>query len=101
MLLQQFHEHINNKNYFNSNTELLLAVSGGKDSMVLADLLVKSNLSFTVAHCNFCLRAEEADRDEEFVTNYFNQKGIKVYTKKFSTSEYAQKNNLSIQMAAR
>jgi tRNA(Ile)-lysidine synthase len=101
MLLQQFHEHINNKNYFNSNTELLLAVSGGKDSMVLADLLIKSNLSFTVVHCNFCLRAEEADRDEEFVTNYFNQKGINVYTKKFSTYEYAQKNNLSIQMAAR
>jgi len=101
MLFQQFREHIINKNYFNSNAKLLLAVSGGKDSMVLAELLEKSKLSFTVAHCNFCLREMEADRDEEFVKNYFNQKKIKVYTKKFSTSEFARENNLSIQMAAR
>jgi tRNA(Ile)-lysidine synthase len=101
MLLQKFQLHIKNKNWFNPSAKLLLAVSGGRDSMVLADLLEKSGINFSAAHCNFCLRGEEASRDEEFVINYFTNKEIKIFTKRFSTKTFATENNLSIQMAAR
>lgn len=101
MLLQQFQKHINNKKWFNTDSKLLLAVSGGRDSMVLADLIEKSNLTFSVAHCNFCLRNNEANRDEEFVLDYFGNKNTKVFSRKFNTAEYANKKKLSIQMAAR
>lgn len=79
----------------------MLGVSGGKDSMALADLLLKAGYNFSVAHCNFCLRKEEADLEEAFVVSYFQEKNIPVFSIRFNTQEHADANKQSIQMAAR
>lgn len=79
----------------------LLGVSGGIDSMVMADLFEKAGFPYTIAHCNFGLRGNESDKDEKFVIDYFSKKNILVFTKKFNTSKYATDLKISIQMAAR
>lgn len=81
--------------------KVLLAISGGLDSMVLLDLAVKSNLNFAVAHCNFQLREDESDGDEQFVKSYCLDKSIKGYFQKFDTKQFAEDEKLSIQLAAR
>lgn len=82
-------------------TKLLVAVSGGIDSMVLCDLLLKSNYLFEMAHCNFQLREEESNKDESFVIEWGKRHEIKVHSIQFDTKAYAKKNKVSIQMAAR
>ncbi|MAQ69780.1 MAG: tRNA lysidine(34) synthetase TilS [Flavobacteriales bacterium] len=82
-------------------TRILLALSGGVDSIVLFHLFQKMNCDFAIAHCNFCLRGHESDDDEKFIYSLSQANGIKVFVEKFNTKEYAQKNNISIQMAAR
>ena len=79
----------------------LLAISGGVDSMVLSNLFLNNNLSFSIAHCNFQLRGKESDDDELFLSKWCTDKNIKFYKKKFSTEEYCKKNKLTIQMGAR
>ncbi|MFP5041398.1 tRNA lysidine(34) synthetase TilS [Parasediminibacterium sp. JCM 36343] len=83
------------------NTHLLLAVSGGIDSMVMVDLFHKAGYSFTIAHCNFQLRGEESTRDEMFVKALGEKYNKEVLVKLFNTKEYATSNKLSIQVAAR
>lgn len=100
-MLSLFIKNIESKQLFTKNHKLLLGVSGGKDSMVLADLLLKAGYNFSVAHCNFCLRKDEADLEEAFVVSYFKEKNISVFSTRFNTTEYANENKLSIQMAAR
>lgn len=100
-MLSLFIKNIESKQLFTKNHKLLLGVSGGKDSMVLADLLMKAGYNFSVAHCNFCLRKEEANQEEEFVTSYFKEKNTPVFSIQFNTEEFANTNKLSIQMAAR
>jgi len=80
---------------------LLLAVSGGVDSVVLLDVLSKLKLELTVAHCNFQLRGKESDSDEQFVKRLSEQYGIPFYSKRFDTNTFAKANQLSIQEAAR
>ena len=80
---------------------VLLAVSGGIDSMVMADLASKSVHKFAVAHCNFHLRGDESDGDETFVREWAANKGIPYYKRDFDTDEYASTHGLSIEMAAR
>jgi tRNA(Ile)-lysidine synthase len=101
MLLQRFQNNILSKNLFAKHSKLLIAVSGGKDSMALAELIEKSGYKYSVAHCNFCLRDEESKRDENFVQDYFKTKQKTVYTKRFNTLNYSKEKNISIQMAAR
>ncbi|MDO8368553.1 MAG: tRNA lysidine(34) synthetase TilS, partial [Saprospiraceae bacterium] len=79
----------------------LLAISGGLDSVVLAHLFQQSNLPFAIAHCNFQLRGAESDRDELFVQKIALDFEVPFFVKCFETREYAEKNGLSIQMAAR
>ena len=81
--------------------KLILALSGGIDSMVLADMLLQSKADFVLAHCNFHLRGEESDGDEKFVRDYAERKGLTVYVKQFDTLSYAEEHKLSIEMAAR
>lgn len=100
-MLSAFIKNIESKQLFTKNHKLLLGVSGGKDSMALADLLLKAGYNFSVAHCNFCLRKEEADLEEAFVTSYFKEKNIFVFSTRFNTTKFANENKLSIQMAAR
>ena len=86
------------KNRFkNLKQKLLVSVSGGLDSMVLCDLLLKSDLDFSIAHVNYKLRKKESDFDENFVKNYANQKQINFYSISHDLSTY----NKSIQAKAR
>ena len=82
---------------------MLLAVSGGMDSMCMADLCLQSlgADSFAVAHCNFSLRAEESDGDEALVREWSEQNGIELFVKRFDTTGYARERGVSIEMAAR
>ena len=83
------------------NKRLILALSGGIDSMVLADLLLKAKVDFVLAHCNFHLRGEESDGDEQFVRDYAERNGLKIYVKQFDTVDYAKTHGVSIEMSAR
>ncbi|MBR4391188.1 MAG: tRNA lysidine(34) synthetase TilS [Bacteroidales bacterium] len=84
-----------------ANKKIILAISGGIDSMVLADLLLKAKADFVLAHCNFHLRGEESDDDEQFVRDYAERNGLTLYVKQFDTTCYAKEQGLSIEMAAR
>lgn len=81
--------------------KILVAVSGGLDSIVLLELLVKSGCSVGIAHVNFQLRGEESDQDEVFVIELASAYKVPVYVKRFETKNYAMTNGISIQMAAR
>ena len=81
--------------------KILLALSGGIDSIVLFDLLVHCGFSISVAHCNFKLRGKESDADEVFVRSLCKKYAIPCFVKSFETEAYATKNKISIQMAAR
>lgn len=102
-LVQKFQKHWQ-KNFCHlspANCQLILAVSGGADSVVLVDLVEKSGFSYTIAHVNFQLRGEESERDETFVRSLGEKYGKEVLVKKFDTKLYALANKLSIQEAAR
>ena len=79
----------------------LVAVSGGVDSMVLANLFIQNNLNFSIAHCNFGLRAEESNADQEFILSWSRKNKIKYFSSKFNTIEFCEKSNVSIQEGAR
>ena len=81
----------------------LLAVSGGIDSMCLADLWVRcfGSDSCSIAHCNFNLRGEDSDADETLVTAWAEEHGVRIHKVSFETVQYASENGLSIEMAAR
>ena len=100
-MLNRFQAYINRYHLIAESDRLILALSGGIDSMVLADLLLKSKMSFVVAHCNFHLRGEESDGDEQFVRDYAGRNGIRCYVKHFDTEQYAAEQGVSIEMAAR
>jgi tRNA(Ile)-lysidine synthase len=79
----------------------LLAVSGGVDSMVMANLFIESGFDMGIAHCNFGLRGKESDRDEAFVKAFAKKNKVPFYSIQFNTKAYADKHKVSIQMAAR
>jgi tRNA(Ile)-lysidine synthase len=80
---------------------ILLAVSGGIDSTVMAHLFHQSGLRFAIAHCNFYLRGKESEEDAVFVKKLANKFNVPFYLKKFETSAFASGKGISIQMAAR
>jgi len=84
-----------------SEKPVLIGTSGGRDSMVLCHLYLLSDIPFTIAHCNFNLRAKESDEDETFVRQWAENHQIPIHVKSFDTLEFANENGLSIQMAAR
>lgn len=100
-LLQQFIEHIKKQHLFSPKDKLLLAVSGGVDSVVLCELCKQAGYDFIIAHCNFNLRGEESERDELFVRELGKKYGVEVLVEQFDTTEYAAENKLSTQEAAR
>ena len=100
-MLDQFKAYINRCNLIAEGDRLILALSGGIDSMVLADLLLKTKVDFTVAHCNFHLRSAESDGDEKFVREFAEKHGVQCFVKHFETEKYAEENGISIEMAAR
>ena len=99
--LKQFQQLIKQQNLFQPKDKLLLAVSGGVDSVVLCELCNQAGYHFTIAHCNFQLRGEESERDENFVKELGEKYNVEVLVKNFDTNKYAEENKLSIQVAAR
>lgn len=100
-VLKKFESHINTHLSFLKDKKLLIAISGGLDSIVLTHLSIKSKLQIALAHCNFNLRGQESDDDENFVIDLANKLDIEVFVQHFDTQNYAESNKLSIQMAAR
>lgn len=100
-LLQAFQDFIANEQLFAPRDRLLLAVSGGLDSVVLCELCHQAGLQFQLAHCNFQLRGAESNRDEAFVLELARRYGSEWITTRFDTAEYARTHRLSIQVAAR
>lgn len=100
-LTDKFKVHVKDKNLFSEKDNLLLAVSGGIDSVVLCEICKQAGFSFKIAHCNFQLRGEESIRDEKFVTELAKKHGVEIFVKKFETENYAKENKLSIQETAR
>ncbi len=100
-MLAKFQEHIENQFPELKVKKFLLACSGGLDSVVLAKLCHKIDLDFDLAHCNFNLRGAESDHDENFVKNFANDLGIRLFVNHFDTIGYVNKNKVSVEMAAR
>ncbi|HEY8689742.1 MAG TPA: tRNA lysidine(34) synthetase TilS [Chitinophagaceae bacterium] len=100
-LLQKFTDFIKKENLFQAKDRLLLAVSGGVDSVVLCELCKQAGFDFVIAHCNFQLREDESGRDEQFVRELAKKYSSEIFVKKFETEKYAEQNKLSIQVAAR
>lgn len=100
-LLTSFVSYIKSSHLFSPKDKLLLAVSGGVDSVVLCELCKQVGYDFIIAHCNFQLRGEESERDELFVRQLAKKYGVGAEVKKFDTEKYAAENKLSTQEAAR
>ncbi len=100
-MLNEFKSHIEQHFSFLKNKKLLVGVSGGIDSVVLSFLLSKLNFDITLAHCNFKLRGNESDEDEEFVKNLTYTSSKQTLTTSFDTKNHAKSHRVSIQIAAR
>lgn len=100
-MLQEFLKYIEANHLIRKGERVLLAVSGGIDSMVMSDLFLRSGYETGIAHCNFCLRNKESDKDELLVRKYAEDHKIPFYNIRFETEKYATNKGISIQMAAR
>jgi tRNA(Ile)-lysidine synthase len=92
---------IDSRCLFSRNDKVLLAVSGGIDSVVLSHLFRQAGLNFAIAHCNFGLRGDESNTDAVFVEQLAQQLKVPFFLKKFRTKAAASDKSISIQMAAR
>jgi tRNA(Ile)-lysidine synthase len=101
MLPEKFIENIKEQKLFQWGDTLLLAVSGGIDSVVLCHLCLTAGYRFEIAHVNFGLRGAESDEDEQFVRQLADNYQVPVAIKNFETAAYAANMKLSIQEAAR
>ncbi|WP_345274878.1 tRNA lysidine(34) synthetase TilS [Flaviramulus aquimarinus] len=100
-MLKILEKHINKKLSFLKESKLLIAISGGIDSVVLTYLCKELKLDISLAHCNFSLRGQESDADEDFVLQLAEDLDLEVFVQRFDTEQYAEGNKQSIQMAAR
>src|SRR5690554_5540495 len=100
-LFTEFDAFIDKHNLCTKDSRILLAVSGGKDSVLMLHLFVSQGYQVAIAHCNFGLRADESDADEEFVRNLALAYKVPFYTRKFESKVYAERLRVSIQMACR
>ncbi|MBF8149962.1 tRNA lysidine(34) synthetase TilS [Winogradskyella sp. F6397] len=100
-MLVEFKNHIDKNLSFLKECKLLIAISGGIDSVVLAHLCQTLGLNFSLAHCNFNLREEESNKDEDFVIDLAEGLDVEVFIQNFDTEVYANQHKRSIQMAAR
>ncbi|MEI6764206.1 MAG: tRNA lysidine(34) synthetase TilS [Bacteroidota bacterium] len=100
-MIARLKEYIRSQQLFAVGQRVLLAVSGGIDSSVLAQLFHTAGFSYGIAHCNFQLRGKESDEDEKFVETMAGIYGVPFFCKRFDTLSYASKSGISTQMAAR
>lgn len=101
MLLSRFVHNIVEKKLFALSDRLLIAVSGGVDSVVLCDLCRNAGFDFEMAHANFQLRGEDSQLDECFVKGLADHYRVPFHVKRFDTAAYAERNKVSVQVAAR
>ncbi len=101
MLLNKFNNFLLSKDLLKKDHNVLVAVSGGLDSIVLCRLLRERKIDFAIAHCNFKLRGKESDGDEEFAKKIAADYNVPFYSIQFKTKAYAKENKLSTQEAAR
>ena len=97
----RFLKYITKHSLFDKKSKILLALSGGIDSICLADLLVTLNYDVEFAHCNFQLRGIESNQDQHFVKLLSIKYEVPYHTIDFDTKEYALQHKVSHQMAAR
>ncbi len=97
----EFGKYIIDNQLFTKNDKLLVAVSGGVDSVVLCQLLYLNGYHFSIAHCNFQLRGKESNEDETFVKTLADNWEVPFYSKNFDTKQYVLDNKISTQVAAR
>jgi tRNA(Ile)-lysidine synthase len=100
-LLFRFLDYMGKEGLLPEKSRLLLAVSGGLDSVALCELCKEAGFDFVIGHANFQLRGEESIRDEAFVKALGEKYACKVWIKRFDTEKYAVEKKLSIQVAAR
>jgi tRNA(Ile)-lysidine synthase len=100
-MIRRFKQFIKSESLFSFKDRILVAVSGGVDSVVLCRLMSDSGYDFGVAHCNFSLRGAESDDDEKFVASLAETFKVPFYNIRFNTGQIAREQGLSIQMAAR
>lgn len=100
-MLTKFQNYIESNLLINKGDRILVALSGGVDSMVLAELLRREGYDIAFAHCNFHLRGKESDGDEHFVREYAERVGVKLFVRQFDTLEYVETQKVSVEMAAR
>ncbi len=100
-MLEKFQKHLATHFPFLQGKKLLIAVSGGLDSMVLTHLFQQLNYEIVLAHCNFNLRGEESDEDQNFVSDYAKYHNLELTSNSFNTELYAKEHKLSIQVSAR
>ena len=93
--------YIRNRELIRKDQLVLVALSGGADSVALLRVLHELGYHQHALHCNFHLRGEESNRDERFVTRLCQEQGIPLSIKHFHTREYARGQHMSIEMAAR
>tara|TARA_B100001142_G_scaffold229798_1_gene227952 strand:- start:15401 stop:16714 length:1314 start_codon:yes stop_codon:yes gene_type:complete len=100
-MINKVQQFIAENNLCKKEDRILLAISGGADSICLFFILKELGYYFEIAHCNFQLRAKESDDDEKFVRLLAEKYSVKIHVKNFQTEKYSRKNKISIQMAAR
>ncbi len=100
-MLRRVTTYIRKRGLLEKDKPVLVAVSGGADSVALLDVLQRAGYNCIAAHCNFHLRGAESDRDETFVRTLCEEWQVKVVVKAFDTAAYARAKNISIEMAAR
>jgi tRNA(Ile)-lysidine synthase len=98
---QKFRHFLDKEQLFSKSNKILVANSGGIDSMVLTKLLELDGFDFGIAHCNFRLRGDESNADEEFVQQLAEKLKVPFFCRSFETEEYARAHRCSIQEAAR
>lgn len=100
-MLKKFQNFISENRLLPDDEKVLVAVSGGIDSMVLVHLLHHSGIGFGIAHCNFQLRGEASDGDEQLVRKIAEDLQVAFHTTRFDTIAYMKEKQLALQQAAR
>ena len=100
-MLDRLKRFIAERHLFGKQHNVLLAVSGGMDSVVMTHLFADGGFKFGIAHCNFGLRGAESDEDERFVKSLAEQLAVPFFSQRFDTGAVGQERGISIQMTAR
>ena len=101
MFHRKINQYIEEKNLFTLSDKVLVALSGGADSVALLRVLLALGYRCEALHCNFRLRGGESDRDERFVRRLCEDLGVTLHVTCFDTAGYAAARHISIEMAAR